>query len=69
MRTRTLAIKPGLKWKGKLSVDSREGGHCYAVSFDAEIVNAPEGSARYVYDRAVLSRQQVIDWTGVDPEA
>jgi hypothetical protein len=59
-----LALLPGLRWKGKLTV-VQEDGAGYLVQFDAEIVD-PAVSERFVFDRAVLTRQQVKDWTGVD---
>jgi hypothetical protein len=62
-----LKLLPGLRWKGKLTVRSREPDG-YAVCFDAEI-NRPESEVRhnlerYIFDHAVLSAKQLVAWTG-----
>ena len=38
-------------------------GDSYTVEFDAEDPKATQ--ERYVFDRTVLSAQQIEDWTGV----
>lgn len=58
----TLALLPGLRWKGKVRVECKEGDG-YLVQFDAEIVD-PAVLERIVYDRTVLTQKQLFDWTG-----
>ena len=64
----TMKLRDGLKWTGWLTVCSAVKGG-YVVAFDAEVPNCVPGLHRVVYDRTVLTRQQIIDWTGVDLEA
>ena len=59
-----LKIRSGLRWRGSLTVIERRGDDGYLVQFDAEVVGASAGSARHVYDRALLSAAQLVDWTG-----
>lgn len=55
-----LPLLPGPN-KGKLIVEGpRDGG--WLVQYDVE---TPEG--RWVYDRAVLTTEQLVRWTGVSP--
>ena len=62
MRSRSLKLKPGLRWRGKLTVESKvEGG--YLVQFDAVIVD-PSVLERFVFDRTVLTAEQLEAWTG-----
>jgi hypothetical protein len=59
----TLTLKPGLRWRGRLVVQSREPNGCYAVAFTAEVAD-PKVIDRYVYDHAVLTAAQLEAWTG-----
>ena len=62
----TFTILPGCKWTGKLRVlqAAPEFGK-YVVEFDAEDPNA-DPQERFVFDRAVLTKDQIKDWTGID---
>lgn len=40
-----------------------DGG--YQVQWDAEVLD-PHVIARFVYDRCILTRDQIMRWTGVD---
>lgn len=58
---RRLPIKTGLKWEGHLTVTGKAVTG-YFVSWDAR------NAAGHIYDRCVLSADQVRDWTGTDLE-
>lgn len=60
---RKLAILPGLRWSGKLIVESRRADGTYQCAFDARAGRA------FIYDRVPLTARQIRDWTGVDVEA
>ena len=53
-----LELLSGLRWRGKMCVE-RPCDDGYLVAFDAE------SSEGVVYDRTVLTENQVRDWTGV----
>ena len=61
-RALTLRLLPGLRWRGKLTILSREPDG-YAVAFDAVIVD-PSVRERFVFDRTVLTAEQLEAWTG-----
>lgn len=63
-----LPLLPGLRWSGKLRVESRIDGD-FVIAFDAEVVGAVEGDARFVYDRALFTPAQLLAWTGIAPSA
>jgi hypothetical protein len=57
----TLKLLPGLRWTGSLTILGRhERG--FVVGFNAEGIDS--GEKQYIYDRAVLTPQQLKDWTG-----
>lgn len=58
-----LAVLPDLPSTGFLSVRGKSGDG-WLVHYD---VKTPEGT--YVYDRRVLTAEQIKRWTGVDPGA
>lgn len=62
-----LKLLPGLKWRGHLTVLSREP-EGFAVAFDAESPKA-DPRERYVFDRAVLTPKQLENWTGWTDDA
>ena len=57
-----LALLPGLRWKGSLTIVGDYGDR-YAVAFDAESTD-PQVVERHIYDRTILTARQVEDWTG-----
>ncbi len=57
-----IPLLPGLRWIGKLKVESKEDGG-YQVQFDAE--DPKSTNERFIFDRTVLTPTQVFDWTGV----
>lgn len=59
-----LALLPGLRWRGKLTVESEQKGG-YLVQWDAE-ETSPKVRDRFIFDRAVLTAKQIKDWTGVE---
>jgi hypothetical protein len=63
VRRRTLKLLPGLKWSGKMHVTGKVDGG-YLVEFDAE--GRANSRERYIYDRAVLTAQQIEEWTGIN---
>lgn len=63
-----LKLLPGLKWRGKLRIVAREPDGRYVVGFDAEDPKA-DPQERYVYDRTVLTAQQLKAWTGWEEAA
>lgn len=72
-RAHVLPLLPGLRWKGKLTVEAPNLGKRgkpdgWLVQWDAE-ETSPEIQARFIYDRAILTAKQIKDWTGVDVEA
>lgn len=62
--TNKLALLPGLRWEGSLTVMSKEPTG-YAVEFDAVAPQA-DPQERHVFDRAVLTAKQLKDWTGFE---
>ena len=63
-----LKLLPGLRWRGELTVVQRTAQAefadiRYVVAFNAERTKA-EPRERWVYDRAVLTANQLKDWTG-----
>jgi hypothetical protein len=67
-----LSLLPGLRWRGKLTVDGPNVGKRgksdgWLVQWDAEEAD-PKVFARFIYDRAILTSKQVKAWTGVDLE-
>jgi hypothetical protein len=58
----TVPLLPGLRWRGKLTILSREPDG-YAVAFDAVIVDTSVRE-RFVFDRTVLTAAQLEAWTG-----
>lgn len=59
----TLPILPGLRWAGKLKVETKVAGG-YQCQFDAEDLRKDVKNP-YIYDRYVLTTSQIHDWTGV----
>ena len=63
---RTLAILPGQRWTGHLTVKSRQGDGLYVVQFDAR---APQPSGEpFIYDVVLLTGPQILGWTGTNPD-
>lgn len=54
----TVAILPGLKWRGKLTIKAR-ADNGYVVGFNAQ---ARDDS--WVYDCTVMTGEQLATWTG-----
>jgi len=63
VKKRKLKILPGKRWQGTMAIGPEVCGG-YVVDFDATIVGATHGE-QWVGDRAVLTAQQIEDWTGV----
>lgn len=67
-RPTKLPLLPGLRWKGHLRFNgARLPDGRYPVAFDAEETD-PKVYARYVFDRAILTAEQLKDWTGWSEE-
>ena len=60
---RKIRIKKGLKWKGHIIVFQRPDGR-FQVAFDAEEAD-PAVHDRFIFDRVILTAEQVYRWTGV----
>lgn len=62
---RKLALLPGLRWSGHMKVIMPLDDGRWLIDWDAEIVDVPRGTERWVGDRAVLTAAQIEEWTGV----
>lgn len=62
-KTVRLKLKDGIKWTGHMRVTC-VGTDRYIVKFDAR-----DSGGGMVYDQYEFTRDLVIDWTGVDPDA
>lgn len=60
---RKLALLPGLRWRGHMTVLRRDSDG-YLVAFDAYTAN-PADAEHWIGDRATLTAEQIREWTGV----
>jgi hypothetical protein len=59
-----LALLPGLRWSGHLTVSRALDDGRWLVDWDAH--DARCSTERWIGDRAVMTAEQIKDWTGVE---